>query len=188
MIGTLTDVPRPSRRLDAPETAATAAVAVPPTTAARKPIGLMAAGVAVLVAAIGLFAAHGLTGTAPRAEPAPEAAAPEAAAPAGFLISGAESVAVYQSGYEPRESSSWHRHSGLHAVSITSGTLTIYGPDCKPVRYGPGQSYVGGQGLHMARNESDEPVQMTETVIHPAGVPLQNFVVPAGPPAGCDIR
>jgi hypothetical protein len=40
----------------------------------------------------------------------------------------------------------------------------------------------------MARNETDEPVQFTETILYPAGLPLESFVVAAGPPAGCDVR
>ena len=47
---------------------------------------------------------------------------------------------------------------------------------------------MGGLDVHMARNETDEPVTMTETLLFPAGTPLQKFVVPAGPPAGCDVR
>lgn len=180
MIGTLTDVARPSRRLDTPEPAVTTLVGVPPRPASRKTaVGLMAAGVAVAVAAAGLLATHTASSTAPT-DTAPPATA--------IVISGPESVAVHHSGYDPHESSSWHRHSGLHAVAILSGTLTIYGPDCQAVRYGAGQTYIGGLDLHMARNETDEPVTMTETLLFPAGTPLQNFVVPAGPPAGCDVR
>ena len=132
MIGTLTDVARPSRRPDTPEAAATALVAVPTRPAGRKTaVGLMAAGVAVAVAAVGLFATHPASRTARSETPAPAT---------GIVISGPESVAVHHSGYDPHESSPWHRHSGLHAVAILSGTLTVYGPDCQAVRYGPGQT------------------------------------------------
>jgi quercetin dioxygenase-like cupin family protein len=99
-----------------------------------------------------------------------------------------EGVAVYRLGYDPQQSSSWHRHQGTHAVTILSGTLTVYGPDCQAVRYGPGESFVGGGDLHMARNETAEPVDLTETVVLPAGVTADRFVVPATAPAGCDVR
>jgi quercetin dioxygenase-like cupin family protein len=182
MIGTLTDVARPSTGSDVPQLPATAADAdavALPVAGRRSSVGLMAAGIVLALGAAGLFA------TQWRPTPVP----PVSAAPAaGMVIAGPESVAVHLSGYDPRESSTWHTHTGLHAVAILSGTLTVYGPDCKPVRYGAGQSFVGGQNVHVARNETDEPVQFTETLLYPAGVPFENFVVPAGPPAGCDVR
>ena len=186
MIGTLTDAARPSRGYDIPQLPANAvepdgSVLPGPTVAGRRTsVGLMAVGVVIALGAAGLAATQLKPASAPR-EIAPAPAA-------GMVIAGPESVAVHLSGYDPRESSSWHTHTGLHAVAILSGTLTVYGPDCKAVRYGAGQSFVGGQNLHMARNETDAPVQLTETILYPAGLPLEGFVVPAGPPAGCDVR
>lgn len=191
MIGTLTDVARPSRGYDIPQLPATAVEPDAPvpllsgpaerTVAGRRSaVGLMAVGVVLALGAAGLVATEW--------RPAPVLRAIAAAPAAGMVIAGPESVAVHLSGYEPRESSTWHRHTGLHAVAILSGTLTVYGPDCEAVRYGPGQSFVGGQDLHMARNETDEPVQFTETILYPAGLPLESFVVPANPPAACDVR
>lgn len=191
MIGTLTDVARPARGDDIPQLPATAVEAdesVPllsaplgPRAAGRRSsVGLMAAGLVLVLGAAGLVA------TQWRPAPVPQAIA--AAPAAGMVIAGPESVAVHLSGYDPRESSTWHTHTGLHAVAILSGTLTVYGPDCKAVRYGAGQSFVGGQHLHVVRNETDEPVQFTESILYPAGLPMESFVVPAGPPAGCDVR
>ena len=191
MIGTLTDVARPSRGYDIPQSPATA---VEPdgsvsllsgplerrVTGRWSAVGLMAAGVVLSLGAAGLV----VNQLRPAAVPRAIAAAPTA----GMVIAGPESVAVHVSGYDPRESSTWHTHTGLHAVAILSGTLTVYGPDCEAVRYGAGQSFVGGQNLHMARNETDEPVRFTETILYPAGLPLESFVVPAAPPAACDVR
>jgi quercetin dioxygenase-like cupin family protein len=179
MIGTLVDVPRPGRGLDIPEIPTAVETDEPNVAGRRSAVGLMATGLVFALAAAGLVA------TQWRSPAVPERPAAWAA---GVVIAGPESVAVHLSGYDPHESSTWHRHTGLHAVAILSGTLTVYGPDCQAVRYGPGQSFVGGQDLHMARNETDEPVQFTETILYPAGMPLETFVVPAGPPAGCGIR
>ncbi len=177
MIATPVDVPRPTRRIDIPPSARD--IGQPDIGGRRYAVRLMAAGIALALAAAGLVA------TQWRSSMVSEQAAPSAA---GMVIAGPESVAVHISGYDPRESSTWHRHTGLHAVAVLSGTLTVYGPDCQAVRYGPGQSFVGGQDLHMARNETDEPVQFSETILYPAGMPLETFVVPAGPPAACGIR
>lgn len=188
MIGTLTDVARPSGGYDLPQLPAIAlepdgpvpALSGPRVAGRRSAVGLMAVGVVMALGAAGFVATQ--------LKPAPVPQAIAAAPAAGMVIAGPESVAVHISGYDPRESSTWHKHTGLHAVAILSGTLTVYGPDCEAVRYGAGQSFVGGQNLHMARNETDEPVQFTETILYPAGVPLESFVEPAGPPAGCDVR
>ena len=179
MIGTLTDVARPLRRGQVPQRPATA-VEPDGSVARRAAVGLMAVGVVLVLGAAGLVV------TQLKPAPVPQKVAPAPAA--GLVLAGPERVAVHLSGYDPHESSAWHKHTGLHAVAIVSGTLTVYGPDCKAVRYGAGQSFVGGQDLHLARNETAEPVQLTETVLYPDGVPLESFVVPAGPPAGCEVR
>ena len=191
MIGTLTDDARPSREYEVPQLSATAVDAdgsvpllsgplEPRAAGRRSSVGLMAVGIVLALGAAGLVATQW--------RPAPVAQATTAAPAAGMVITGPESVAVHLSGYDPRESSTWHTHTGLHAVAILSGTLTVYGPDCAAVRYGAGQSFVGGQELHVARNETDEPVRFTETLLYPAGLPLESFVVPVSPPAGCDVR
>jgi quercetin dioxygenase-like cupin family protein len=191
MIDSLTDVARPSTDYDVrqlPAVAVDADGSVPLLSEApgrkvigrRSSVGLMAAGIVLALGAAGLVATQW--------RPAPVLPATAAAPAAGMVITGPESVAVHVSGFDPHESSTWHTHTGLHAVAILSGTLTVYGPDCVAVRYGAGQSFVGGQNVHVARNETDKPVQFTETILYPAGLPLESFVVPAGPPAGCDVR
>ncbi|MDQ3897398.1 MAG: cupin domain-containing protein [Actinomycetota bacterium] len=156
-----------------------------PARPRARAVSMMAAGVALTVAGLGLTASRlGMHPARSVEAPATTGAAPTTA----ITIDGPQGVAVLRNGYAPQQSSSWHRHSGLHAVVILSGTLTVYGPDCRPVRYGPGQSWVVGRDVHLARNDTDEPVEMTETLLFPAGVPMQDFVVPATAPAGCDVR
>jgi hypothetical protein len=50
-----------------------------------------------------------------------------------------------------RQTSGWHSHPGLHLVTVVSGTLTVYGPDCQPRSYGPGELHIGGDTVHLAR-------------------------------------
>lgn len=79
------------------------------------------------------------------------------------------------SSYAPGQSSGWHRHPGLHLVTIVSGTLTAYDRDCTAATYGPGQSYLGGDEPHLARNENEVTLEMAVTYL-PAGWPVPGRV------------
>jgi quercetin dioxygenase-like cupin family protein len=88
--------------------------------------------------------------------------------------------------YDPGQSSGWHTHTGLHAVVVLAGTLTIFDGECRPHIYGPGDSYVGGGDPHLAVNRSSSPLEMAVTYMFPAGLSHTAFHVPAPAPAGCD--
>jgi quercetin dioxygenase-like cupin family protein len=90
--------------------------------------------------------------------------------------------------YVAGQSSGWHSHTGLHAVVVLSGTLTIVDGECRRHTYGPGDSYVGGQDVHLALNDSAAPLEMAVTYMFAAGVSHTGFHVPAAAPAGCEIR
>lgn len=104
-----------------------------------------------------------------------------------FSIQGPGDVAVVDVVYEPSQTSGWHTHRGLHAVAVLSGTLTMYDRQCRPERYVPGKPYVGGQELHLARNETAEPVVMVVTYVNATGPAAADDVRPGAPP-GCDVR
>ncbi len=97
-------------------------------------------------------------------------------------------LAVQTIAYAPGQSSGWHAHPGLHLVSVVSGTLTVYGPDCQAVHYGPGQPYVGGDALHLARNEGDVPVQMGVTWLTKPGQAMADFRTARAAPSGCPVE
>jgi quercetin dioxygenase-like cupin family protein len=150
------------------------------------PLLLMSAGVAVfsvaaLVLVPRLTTVPGGDGTATRERgPAP--------ASTGVTISGPSDVAAQTASYAPGQSSGWHSHTGLHAVVVLSGTLTIVDGECRRQTYGPGDSYVGGRDVHLALNETAAPLEMAVTYMFPAGVPHTGFHVPAAEPAGCGSR
>lgn len=144
---------------------------------------LLAGVVAVVVALFGL-SATGTTRAPVTTPPGSHVAAP-VQPPGEITIAGAESVEVHMLTYAPHEYTSWHRHTGLHAVAVLSGTLTIFGPDCEAHHYGPGESYVGGREVHMARNESDEPLVMAVTYMFPGATGMTDFSMPALAPPGC---
>lgn len=114
---------------------------------------------------------------------AAQAGADPAASPAAAIT--ARDVTVVSLTYEPGHSSGWHVHSGLHAVAVLSGSLTVYDEACQPHVFGPGDSYVGGQAAHVARNEADAPVEMIVTAIEMSGPAGPGSHLPA--PAGCPV-
>ena len=113
---------------------------------------------------------------------------PPVPAPAfqGVVVGGPADVTVQMATYEPDHSSGWHAHTGMHAVMVLSGTVTFYDGDCQPRTYGPGDTYVGGHDVHLARNETAAPVELAVTYMFPAGVDHTRFHVPTPAPVGCD--
>jgi quercetin dioxygenase-like cupin family protein len=143
------------------------------------PVAAMAAGLLVVgLAATVLLSA--LTRDGGASAPAPLAAA-AAADPLAVTLS-ARDVSVVQQVYEPGQASGWHSHSGIHAVAVLSGVLTVYDGQCHAQTFQAGQPYVGGQELHLVRNESSEPVVMSVTYLNPTsgGEPTRRFPAPSG--------
>ena len=111
-----------------------------------------------------------------------------AQAPSGVTLAGPADVTVQTTTYEPGHSSGWHAHTGMHAVMVLSGTVTFYDSQCQGRTYGPGDTYVGGQDVHVARNDTSEPVEMAVTYLFPSGRPHTTFHVASPAPAGCTVR
>ena len=127
----------------------------------------------------------GSTKSTPPARPAEELAL----AVAGPLVhtSGPVDVSAQLAGYVPGQSSGWHTHPGLHLVTVLSGTLTVYGPDCQPQIFGPGTVYAGGDRLHLARNEADAPLEMVVTYVSGPGQSMAHFRLDGVAPPGCQV-
>ena len=133
--------------------------------------------------------AGGLLATTPRTGAARHSTG-VAATPAGLTIQSPGDISVLNMTYEPAKSSGWHRHRGIHAVAVISGTLTVYDQNCVATAYGPGQAYIGGQQLHLVRNEGSEPATMVVTYVNPvnqgpATVAATQAPAPTPP---CDVR
>lgn len=149
-----------------------------------RPLLLMVAGLAVCSAATALAVTARTGATSGRAAAGSRRAA---AVTAGVDVGGPADIAAQIATYGPGQSSGWHSHTGLHAVVVLTGTLTIVDGDCTRHTYGPGESYIGGRDVHLAVNETAAPVQMTVTYMFPAGVSHTGFHVAATAPPGCDI-
>ena len=143
------------------------------------PVAFMVAGLLVVgLAATAIVSAMNRGGVTPA--PAP-VVTPGAADPLALTLS-VRDVSIVHQVYEPGEASGWHSHSGIHAVAVLSGTLTVYDGRCQSQTFQAGQPYVGGQQLHLVRNESAEPVVMTVTYLSPAsgGEPTRKLPAPGG--------
>ena len=151
----------------------------------RSPALLMAAGLVVAAIAVLTLAHHWSTApgqaSAGIRPPVPAPASP------GMTLAGPADISVQMATYEPGQSSGWHAHTGMHAVMVLTGTLTFYDGECRRTTYGPGDTYVGGRDVHMARNEAVVPVEMAVTYMFPAGVSHTQFHVPTAAPATCDV-
>ena len=153
----------------------------PPDNARRgrlgAPVLAMASGVVALLVAASLVL--DLQRSAPTEAPSPPPA--ESVDPSAITVS-ARDISVVTQVYGPGEDSGWHTHSGIHAVTVLSGALTVYDGQCRPQTFEPGRPYVGGQDLHLVRNETAVPVEMAVTYVGPShgGGPTQRLPAPAG--------
>lgn len=142
------------------------------------PVAAMVAGV-LFVGLAATVLVSALSRNAGTSAPPPSATA--AADPLAVTLS-ARDVSVVQQVYEPGHTSGWHSHSGIHAVAVLSGVLTVYDGRCQAQTFQAGQPYVGGQDLHLVRNESSEPVVLSVTYLNPTsgGEPTRTFPAPSG--------
>lgn len=136
-----------------------------------KPVSLVVLGV------IAILLAAGISRLAPGHADVP-------AADPGIVLRGPGDVAVVTQVYEPAQTGGWHTHAGLHAVAVLSGELAVYDGECRRQRVVAGEPYVGGRELHLARNETAEPVTMVVTYLNAVGSAPPH----AGAPAGCNVR
>lgn len=140
------------------------------------PVFAMLSGVVVLVFAATLV----LDRQGPAPALAPPRASTVAADPSAITLS-ARDISVVTQVYGVGEDSGWHSHSGIHAVTVLSGVLTVYDGQCRPQTFEPGRPYVGGQDIHLVRNETAAPVEMAVTYLSPStGGPTHRLQAPAG--------
>lgn len=140
-------------------------------------VAMLAGGLACAVAAGVAFDQMGGSNAGGRTE------SPAVAAPAPEISSlSLGDISVLAQVYQPGEDSGWHRHAGVHAVTILSGTLTVYDDQCRRQTFGPGEPYIGGQFTHLAVNETTVPVEMSTTYVSPPASPnlTQHSLAPAG--------
>lgn len=152
----------------------------PRPSGARWPALVMVAGLVLVALAGAILVDHARRPAA--VEPPPPVAADSPADPLAITLS-ARDVSVVTQVYAPGEESGWHSHSGIHAVAVLSGALTVYDAECRPQTFEAGRPYVGGQQAHLVRNEGEVPVVMAVTYLSPSSGNDPTRRLPA--PAGC---
>lgn len=128
-----------------------------------RPLLFIGAGVLTMALAVVSLLAWPDRTTAPVESPAAPMAA---AATGGLTIQGPGDITVLNMAYEAGESSGWHAHRGIHAVAILAGELAVYDTACNRTTYGPDNPYIGGQQLHLIRNETGGQVPMVVTYLN----------------------
>lgn len=150
----------------------------------RIPLGRrMAVGLAIVGGVITPLAGYGLANgpdreTRPPADPVPAAASQ--------LLQGLP-VTVQRTIYQPGQSSGWHSHAGVHTVIVMSGALTVYDRSCRPRSFGPDDPYIGGMENHLARNDTDAPVEMMVVYTSAGGVTVDVDTRAEQPPDRCPV-
>lgn len=150
-------------------------------------LAMLAGGVILMLAAALVLNQFGAKNDAKTKVVAGVAPAPSTAPanPLAISISGPGDISLVRQVYEPGHDSGWHTHPGIHAVAVISGTLTVYDRNCQAQTFGPGQPYIGGQELHVARNETTAPLEMMVTYVSPSASQTPTQHLPA--PAGCSV-
>lgn len=151
-----------------------------------KGLAVIGAGiVAIFLASTGLYSGSSSGGGGGRTPASPQTRLTETVASPAAASPVPPTVTVGRVTYAPGQASSWHMHTGVHAVEVLDGTITVYDQLCNAHRYGPGQSYIGGTEEHMASNETDAPVDMVVTDVIPGGSSMANFVIALPEPDAC---
>lgn len=84
-------------------------------------------------------------------------------------------VAVIHVIFQPGGTLGWHSHPGATFVMVKSGTLTRVNADgCMSDSFGAGQGFFENPNVvHVAVNNSPEPVETYVTFVVPVGAPLR---------------
>ena len=98
-----------------------------------------------------------------RQGPADDGEASVTSHPAAMTLVGHEVFGVEIETYPPGHAENWAQGIGLHAVSVTAGTLTVHSGGATPASYGPGQGYVAGWAPYRAVNDGSVPVEVVVT-------------------------
>jgi hypothetical protein len=71
--------------------------------------------------------------------------------------------------YAANTSRAWGTDAGLHRVTVVAGTLTIERGDGRTPSYAPGMGYIAGWTPYVARNDTNEPVQVLVSYLRAQG-------------------
>src|SRR5215212_10726159 len=95
-------------------------------------------------------------------------------------------LAIVKLVIEPGGSTGWHHHPGVVLVSVGSGTVTEYDPQCHKSVYKAGKGFVeSNSAVHLVRNEGNVKAVLYPTYLVPTATPPEGLNISDPQPKGC---
>jgi quercetin dioxygenase-like cupin family protein len=156
---------------------------------------LVAVGVAVLALIVGAALAiqpSGDTATPVTATPLTRATLGEFGAKNGNIqvksLQQSADMAIVKVTIEPGGSTGWHHHPGVVLVSVGSGTVTEYDPECHKSVIQAGKGFVESNGeVHIVHNEGNADAVLYVTFIVPTETPPDGLTIADPQPKDCNV-
>jgi quercetin dioxygenase-like cupin family protein len=157
---------------------------------------LVAVGVAVLALGVGAALAiqpSGDTATPVTATPLTRAALGEFGAKNGNIqvksLQQSADMAIVKVTIEPGGSTGWHHHPGVVLVSVGSGTVTEYDPECHKTVIQAGKGFVESNGeVHIVHNEGNADAVLYVTFVIPTETASEKLTITDAQPKNCDVK
>ncbi len=101
---------------------------------------------------------------------------------------GSTDFATLQVTFAPGSSSGWHHHPGVVLVSVISGSVREYAPDCTYENHEAGEAFVEGDDTPaLVRNEGSVDAVLYATFIIPSRVAPTGLRIDDPQPGGCGL-
>jgi quercetin dioxygenase-like cupin family protein len=90
---------------------------------------------------------------------------------------------------KPGGSTGWHHHPGVALVSVGSGTVTEYDPECHKTVIQAGKGFVESKGeVHLVHNEGNVDAVLYVTFLIPTGTSPEKLQIADPQPKNCDVK
>jgi quercetin dioxygenase-like cupin family protein len=157
---------------------------------------LVAVGLTVIALGVGVALAiqpSGDTATAVTATPLTRATLGEFKAKDGGIqvksLQQSADMAIVKVVIEPGGSTGWHHHPGVVLVSVGSGTVTEYDPECHKTVIQAGKGFVESNGeVHIVHNEGNVDAVLYVTFVIPTETSSEKLTIPDPQPKNCDVK
>ena len=157
---------------------------------------LVAVGLTVLTLGVGAALAiqpSGDTATPVTATPLTRATLGEFGAKNGNIqmnsLQQSADMAIVKVTIEPGGSTGWHHHPGVVLVSVGSGTVTEYDPECQKTVIQAGKGFVESNGeVHIVHNEGDVDAVLYVTFLVPTETSPDGLLIADLQPKNCDVK
>jgi quercetin dioxygenase-like cupin family protein len=98
-------------------------------------------------------------------------------------------VAFAQVTFEPHGSSGWHHHPGIVLVSVASGAVTRYDPECRKHVYHAGEGFVeDANEPGLVRNNKDHEAVVYAAFVVPSSTPAEGLRIDDPQPEDCSKK